>query len=53
MIRVHLATVVFATSYITLGVADPQAAHDYWAYYAVVTLVLAVIGIFDGWRNRR
>lgn len=53
MIRVHLATVIIATSYLTLGVFDRDAARDYWLPYALATLVLAAVGIYDGWRNGR
>lgn len=55
MIRIHVLTAMVCTSYLTLGIFDIPSARDtnVGITYALVALVLAGVGIFDGWRNHR
>lgn len=41
----HLAALVLAASYLLLGVASADTARAWWAPYAVVTLIFAVLNI--------
>lgn len=43
LLRLHLALVVVATSYLTLGLFSHQDAQDWCLHYAVVTLVIAAV----------
>lgn len=47
------ALAAVATSYVTLGVADPQEAGKLWAAYAVVTFGLSLVNLRSHHHARR
>lgn len=48
----HVLAIVIATSYLTLGIAEPDTAGSLWAVYALVTFVLAAINLMIEQRRR-
>jgi hypothetical protein len=46
LLVVHLATLIVASSYLTLGIFAPDRAGGLWAPYAVVTFILAALALY-------
>ena len=49
LLRLHLALVVTASSYLTLGLTNIEKAEDLLVPYAVVTLVLSGLSLWREW----
>lgn len=47
LLRLHLAIVVVASSYLTLGVFAPTQARNLWAPYALLMFTLAVVNLLN------
>lgn len=45
LLRLHLALVVIATSYLTLGIFSSEDAEELWLPYALITLALAAVSL--------
>jgi len=53
ILRINVLMVIAASSYVTLGVANPHDARQLWWIYGLVSFVLAVWNLWLEWRRPR
>jgi hypothetical protein len=53
LINIYVVLVIIASSYLTLGIFEPDTAARYWGLYAVITFILSVLGIICNYRKQQ